>query len=195
VESANIISRTGEGDFTAVGDMFFSPIMLGWHLGQFHILASGNVVVPVGAYNSDRILNTGLNRWAILPIVAVTWLQPKYGQECSVTLGYNINLRNYATKYTTGHELTTEFFLGQHLPKGFALGLAGYFYQQVTGDSGAGAGLGAFMGQALAIGPCVTYSGKIGKHAIGVNLRYYNELTVTNRLHGQSFFGTLSFGF
>jgi hypothetical protein len=112
-----------------------------------------------------------------------------------VTLGYTMNLRNYATRYTTGNELSLDWFVGQHLPKGFALGLAGYFYQQVTGDSGAGARLGAFMGQALAIGPCITFNGKIGKHPIGVNLRYYDEFTVTNRLHGQSFFGTLTFGF
>ena len=52
-----------------------------------------------------------------------------------------------------------------------------------------------FQGQALAIGPCVTYNGKIGKHPIGVNLRYYNSLTVTNRLDANSFYATLNFGF
>ncbi len=121
-------------------------------MGQFHILALGNVYVPVGDYSSERILNTGLNRWAIEPIVAITWLQPKYGQEVSVTLGYTMNLRNYATKYTTGNELYLEWFAGQHFTKWLALGLAGYFYQQVTGDSGAGARLGPFLGQVLAIG-------------------------------------------
>ncbi|MFZ2088292.1 MAG: hypothetical protein WAU47_06930 [Desulfobaccales bacterium] len=29
----------------------------------------------------------------------------------------------------------------------------------------------------------------------GLNLRYYNELTVTNRLEGNSFWGTLTFEF
>jgi hypothetical protein len=46
----------------------------------------------------------------------------------------------------------------------------------------------------VAIGPCITLNGKIGKHPIGANLRYYDELTVTNRLNRQSFFGTLNFG-
>jgi hypothetical protein len=80
-------------------------------------------------------------------------------------------------------------------PYAINVGLTGYFNQQVTGESGSGARLGAFEGQTVAIGPCVTFNGTIGKHPIGVNLRYYNELTVTNRLDGQSFWGTLTFGF
>jgi len=129
------------------------------------------------------------------PAGQVTWLHPKIGTEVSMALGYTVNLKNYATRYTTGNELHLEFFAGQHFTKWLALGLSGYFYQQVTGDSGAGARLGAFQGQALALGPCITLNGTIGKHPIGANLRYYDELTVTNRLSGHSFFGTLTFGF
>ena len=39
---------------------------------------------------------------------------------------------------------------------------------------------GAFKGQAVAIGPCLFYDGKIGNHPIGMNLRYYQNLTATN---------------
>lgn len=195
VEFANIISREREGDRTGVSDLTFVPIILGWHLGNFHILAFNNIYMPIGNYSSGRILNTSLNRWAVEPMLSVTWLHPKIGTEASMTLGYTVNLKNYATRYTTGNELHLEWFAGQHFTKWLAVGLAGYFYQQVTGDTGVGARLGAFKGQALAIGPCITLNGTIGKHPIGANLRYYNELTVTNRLSGQSFFGTLTFGF
>ncbi len=195
VEFANTFSRSREGDRTGVSDLTVTPIILGWHKGNFHIMAFGNVYVPVGDYNSDRVLNNGLNRWAVEPMVAVTWLHPKIGTEVSMAMGYTINLRNYATKYLTGQELHLEWFAGQHFTKWLAVGLAGYFYQQVTGDSGAGARLGAFQGQALAIGPCLAFNGKIGKHPVGLNLRYYDELTVTNRLNGQSFWGTVSVGF
>ncbi len=71
----------------------------------------------------------------------------------------------------------------------------GYFNQQVTGDSGSGTRLEAFQGQAPALRPCVTFNGTIGKHPIKVNLRYYDKLTVTKRLNGQSFWGTQTFGF
>jgi hypothetical protein len=195
VEFANIISREREGDLTSVGDLVIAPIVLGWHQGNWHIISLFNVYAPVGSYSTTRVLNTGLNRWAVEPMVLVTWLHPKIGTEFSMALGYTVNFKNYATQYTTGNEMHLEWFAGQHFTKWLAAGLAGYFYQQVTGDSGAGARLGAFQGQALAIGPCISLNGTIGKHPIGANIRYYNELTVTNRLSGQSFWGTLTFGF
>jgi hypothetical protein len=188
------LTRSQEGTYTGVSDLLITPVSLGWHLGQWHIMAFGNVYAPVGSYNPNRRLNTGLGRYAVEPNVAVTWLHPKYGQEVSLSMGYTMNFQDPSTHYTTGQEFHLEYFLGQHLPKGFALGLAGYIYNQMTADTGSGASLGAFHGQTVALGPCLTYSGKIGNHAIGVNARYYNELKVHNRFDGQAFFLTLSLG-
>jgi hypothetical protein len=157
-------------------------------------MAFGNVYAPVGSYNPTRRLNTGLNRVALEPNLAVTWLQPKYGQEVSISMGYTVNFMNPATQYTTGQEFHLEYFLGQHLPKGFALGLGGYIYNQMTADTGSGAKLGAFHGQTIALGPCLTFNTKIAGHAVGLNARYYNELKVVNRFDGQAFFMTMSLG-
>lgn len=189
-----LLTRSEEGSYTGVSDLAITPINLGWHLGQFHIMAFGNVYAPVGSYNPNRRLNTGLNRWAVEPNVAVTWLQPQYGQEVSLSMGWTANFRNPATQYTTGQEFHLEYYLGQHLPKGFALGLAGYIYNQMTADTGSGASLGAFHGQTIALGPSLSFNSKIGDHAIGVNARYYNEVKVHNRFDGQAFFLTLSLG-
>jgi len=189
-----LLTRSEEGSYTGVSDLVITPVSLGWHLGQFHIMTFGNVYAPVGSYNPNRRLNTGLNRVAIEPNVAVTWLQPKYGQEVSVSMGWTANFQNPATQYTTGQELHLEYYLGQHLPKGFAVGLAGYIYNQMTADTGAGASLGAFHGQTIALGPCLSFNSKIGSHAIGLNARYYNEVKVHNRFDGQAFFFTVSLG-
>jgi hypothetical protein len=43
------------------------------------------------------------------------------------------------------------------------LGVAAYNYDQVTGDSGAGATLGDFEGRVTAVGPVATYSFTLGK--------------------------------
>ena len=51
-----------------------------------------------------------------------------------------MNFENPPINYTYGQELHLDFIVGRDLPKGFApAGLAGYFYQQATGDSGKGA--------------------------------------------------------
>ncbi len=192
---ARRFSAVLEEERTDFAEIVLSPVILGWHKGKFHFMVIGNVYAPPGTYSTDRNVNTSLNRWAIEPNLGVTYLDPKKGHEFSAYLGYTINFENPATNYRTGNEFHLDWFVGQHLPKGFALGLVGFFYQQVTGDSGSGATLGDFKGQALAIGPCVTFNGKIGKHPIGVNIRYYQDLTVTNRLDGNSFYATLTFGF
>jgi hypothetical protein len=189
------INITREGDYTGVGDLVLTPLILGWHSKYFHLLGLFNVYAPVGSYSTGRILNTGLNRWAVEPNIGVTFVHPKYGQEVSVFLGYTVHFRNPATDYTTGNEFHLEYFVGQHLPKGFALGLAGYYVQQVTDDTGTGAILGPFRGTKVALGPCLTYNTKIAGHLVGANIRYYNEVYTKNRLDGQCLWVTLSGGF
>jgi hypothetical protein len=194
--AGKFLNVTREGDYTGVGDLILTPLILGWHTELFHFIGLFNTYAPVGAYNTSRILNTGLSRWAVEPNVGVTFLHPKYGQEVSVFMGYTVNFRNPYSDYTTGNEFHLEYFVGQHLPKGFGLGLAGYYYQQVTGDTGPGAArLGPFKGTSVALGPCLTYNTQIAGNPVGVNVRYYNELYVKNRLDGQSIFVTLTGGF
>lgn len=195
VQVGNLFGATREGDYSGVGDLILTPLILGWHSEYVHLLGMTNVYTPVGSYNPNRILNIGLNRLAVEPNVGITFLHPKYGMEASLFMGYTVNFENPATNYTTGNEFHLEYFLGQHLPGGFALGLAGYYYQQVTNDSGSGARLGSFKGTTTALGPCLTYNTNIAEHPIGLNVRYYNELYVKHRMDGQSLFVTLSGGF
>ena len=78
----------------------------------------------------------------------------------------------------------------QHFSKAFAIGLAGYHYQQVTGDSGAGATLGAFEGRVTALGPSMTYNFPLGKLPVATTLRWLHEFDVENRLKGDAVFFT-----
>jgi len=81
----------------------------------------------------------GLNRPAFDIKGAYTFLSTATGTEVSATAGVTFNLRNTATDYQSGTEFHVEAALNQHFPFGLAAGVGGYFYQQLTGDSGSGA--------------------------------------------------------
>jgi hypothetical protein len=74
---------------------------------------------------------------------------------------------------------------------GLSAGLVGYYYQQLTADSGSNL-LGDFMGRVAALGPEVAYQFKAAGRTIGLDLRWYHEFAAQNRVEGDSFFLTLS---
>ena len=76
------------------------------------------------------------------------------------------------------------FGAAQHFPKGLTLGVAGYYYDQVTGDSGSGDPLGSFKGRVTAVGPFLGYDFKMRGRPVSAKLRWLHEFDVTNRLEG-----------
>ena len=49
VQVGNVFGATREGDYTGVGDLYPTPLILGWHSEYFHILGMTNVYTPVGS--------------------------------------------------------------------------------------------------------------------------------------------------
>ena len=73
------------------------------------------------------------------------------------------------------------------------IGVAGYFYHQLTGESGSGAKLGDFGSQVTGIGPQFGYFFPAGKRWLGYfNLRSYYEFDANNRPSGWNIFVTLA---
>jgi hypothetical protein len=60
------------------------------------------------------------------------------------------------------------------------LGVNGFGYRQLTGDSGSGDRVGPFKGSVDAIGPGLSYTTVIGKTPFIFNLRHYTEFNATN---------------
>ncbi|MHA1164399.1 MAG: SphA family protein [Alphaproteobacteria bacterium] len=162
--------------------------LLGWHRGNLHWNVAGLLNVPIGAYDKNNIVNMGFNRWAFDATAAATWFNPQKGHEASVAAGFTFNGNNDDTNYETGTEFHVEAALMQHFSKAFAIGLTGYHYQQVTGDSGAGATLGSFKGRVTALGPNVTYNFALGKLPVATTLRWLHEFDTKNRLEGDAVF-------
>jgi hypothetical protein len=68
----------------------------------------------------------------------------------------------------------------------------GYFYRQLTGDSGTGAVLGDFKSRVSGIGPQVGYFFPVGKEKGYLNLKGYYEFNASNRPAGWNAWLTLA---
>lgn len=75
------------------------------------------------------------------------------------------------------------------------VGLAGYIYYQLSGDSGSGAVLGSNEARVYAIGPQAGYFFPFGTQKAYVNLRGYWEFNEQNRAAGWNLWLTLSLPF
>jgi hypothetical protein len=159
-------------------------VLIGWHEGNWHWNIGALVNVPIGPWSNDSDTNLSFNHWAVDNTAAVTWLDPKIGLELSSAAGFTFNWENPDTNYETGTEFHVEWALVQHFSKTFALGVTGYHYQQVTGDSGAGAKLGDFKGRVTALGGLLTYSFVLGKIPVSTQWTYFHEFDVENRTQG-----------
>jgi hypothetical protein len=73
-----------------------------------------------------------------------------HGWDLSATAGFTFNETNAATDYKTGDEFHLEWAVTKYLSKQFTIGVVGYYYQQLTPDTGTGAVLGSFEGRVVA---------------------------------------------
>ncbi len=136
----------------------------------------------------------GLSRPAVDVKGGYTFLSMTTGVELSAGLGMTFNAINSRTNYQSGDELHFEWALNEHLPFGLAFGVGGYFYQQVTNDSGAGdVHLGAFRGRVAAVGPLASYTFVAGEQQVTFSGRWFHEFDARNRLRGDSIFASLAF--
>ena len=190
------LGRTINDSVTGIGD----PILgssLGWKKrtgDRFRAWSTyASVFIPVGDYEVGRIANVGKNRWAVDVGGAYTMANFKGGREFSSVLGFTFNGDNEDTDYSTGTEMHLELAGKQHLPNHWSMGVVGYWYEQLTGDSNNPEILGDFKGRAIAIGPEISYQFMQNpRHPVTLDLRWYHEFEVKNRLEGDSVFLTVS---
>lgn len=172
-------------DTFAFGDPVLMA-MLGWTRGKWAWKLGTLLNVPIGSYDVDDIANMGFNRWGLDTSAAATWFDPTIGLEFSTNAGFTFNGKNLDKDYKTGTEFHVEFAATQFFSKQFAVGIAGYHYQQITGDSGSDANLGDFKGRVTAIGPTLTYNTQIRSTPISTSFRWYHEFNAENRLEGDA---------
>jgi hypothetical protein len=181
-------TRTGFGDL-------YPTFSLKWNRGVHNLMAYGMAGVPVGAYDESRLANIGTNHWSLDAGGGYTYLDDKKGHEFSAVLGFTYNFENSATDYRNGTDAHLDWAASQFFSETFHVGIAGYFYRQVTGDSGAGATLGDFESDVSGIGPQAGWFFKVGESTWYFNLKGYYEFDAQNRPEGWNASLTLSLPF
>lgn len=186
------LARRATDDAFVFGDPV-ATASLGWHSGNWHWNVTGMLNIPAGDYREGEIANLAFNRWAGDISGAVTWLDAESGIELSAAAGFTFNGTNDATDYTTGTEFHVEWAATKALTKQLSVGLVGYYYDQITGDSGPGARLGSFEGQVTALGGTIAYNFELGQTPVSTRLKIYREFDAVNRLEGTAGYVTISF--
>jgi hypothetical protein len=74
--------------------------------------------------------------------------------------------------------------VNQFLAKNFAVGFQGYYYSQVSNDSGSGAKLGSFNGESLGIGPALLWMPNFGKGKLSLIAKWLHDVDHKNRMEG-----------
>jgi hypothetical protein len=152
-------------------------------------------VAPTGRYEVGFQPDIGLNRPGIDTGWAFTWTDPNSKLQFNGAVGVTFNFENTATNYQSGTDLHFEWAIGREVSPGLMIGVAGYDYREVTGDSGSGALLGPFEGNVDAVGAALTYTTLVRESPLILSARYYQEYNVENRWTGNSTFlsGTVRF--
>lgn len=162
-----------------MGDPTLVPFGLAWKGETWDVFVYELINAPWGEYDVDDTSNLGLNYWAFDTNLSATY---KYSPHISFDLnaGYLTNLKNDDTNYKTGSSVHFDWTAEYDINETWQVGLQGYYYKQIEGDSGSGATLGNFKGEAWGMGPAVQIL--FNAHPVSlVNLSYIHDFDTTNR--------------
>jgi hypothetical protein len=176
----------GEPQDAPVGftDMFFSPIGLGWHWSEFHLISAAGAFAPTGKYDSGESDNTGLGFWTVMPFALGTYRTQKGIFESLPLLAtgglfYEIHSNQQGRDFRPGDSFTFEWSIGLEVAERTALGISGFFYRQVTDPDGSDA---EPVSKYRSTGLGLTFSQGIGP--VNLNLRAYQDFDVRHGPEG-----------
>lgn len=177
---------------SGIGDIILMPLMFNYKANaNLNINLRLAVYAPTGSYELGRLANTGKNYWSYEPDVGVMYWNANSNVEISWMTGLTINQENDATHYKSGNQLHTELTVAKHFMTSVGLvglGITGYYYDQTTGDSGAGATYGNFEGKVSGIGPNASIITKLAGHQLLAELKWVHETNATRRPEGDTAF-------
>ncbi len=182
----NTISGSRSDDRWTGADIFYQGT-LKWNHGVHNemVYVAGNM--PTGTYDSNRFANLSFGFVAVDVGAGYTYFDAKAGHEFSIVGGFTYSFENTSLQYQNGIDFHVDWAASQFVSKNVLVGLGGYCFQQLTGDTGPGATLGEFKGRVLGIGPQVGYIFPVAEGYQGyLNLRGFKDFAAENRPEGWS---------
>jgi len=188
------LAASREVDGWGLGDII-PKAQLGWQNGAFSHTAYIQAVTPTGRWDPGFSPIVGLQRPGIDTGWAFTWTDKASKLQFNGSVGLTFNFENTETNYRSGNEFHFEWAIGREVAPGLVVGVVGYDYRQLTGDSGSGATLGPFKGTVDAVGAGLSYTTLISKTPFIFNLRHYQEFNAENRFEGNTTIASGTFRF
>jgi hypothetical protein len=181
----NSISGSRSDNRTTLSDVFYQGT-LKWNQGVNNemVYIAGNI--PSGTYDNSRLANLSFGFPAVDFGAGYTYLDQKTGHEFSVVGGVTYSAINPDLQYQNGIDAHLDWAASQFVTKDVLVGVVGYYFQQLTADSGPGATLGAFRGMAVGVGPQVGFLFPVGDYQGYLNIKGYADVAVENRPQGWS---------
>lgn len=187
-----------EGDRSGLGDITVSPLLLNWTFGNSHITFAPAITAPTGQYDPDYLLNISRHYWSFYVGGAYTWFDPQNGHEISISPGLLFNTENPTTNYHTGTALYVDWLIGQHFSESFAMGVTGYYFRQLQGDSASlplGIDVNDFKGIGLGIGPAVNFAVPVLGKPVSFTAKALFDISSENSFQGNLFMLSTAFKF
>jgi len=195
VAISSLAQQVHRSDSIVGGTDLYPFASLGWTRGNDNWMVYATGDIPTGAYQASRLANIGIGHAAIDAGGGYTYLDAKTGVEFSALAGLTYNWENWHTDYKNGVDSHLDWAASRFVTPNWEIGVAGYIYYQLTGDSGSGAVLGPFKSRVAALGPEIGYQFMVGGQQWYANLRAYWEFWARNRYEGTAIFATLNIPF
>jgi hypothetical protein len=165
---------------------------LKWNRGDHNVMVYATSGIPFGAYSLSRLSNLGIGHWVVDSGAGYTYLNEQAGFELSAVAGLTYNFINPYTQYRSGVDGHLDWAVSPILTDRIHIGAVGYFYDQLTSDSGVGAVLGDFKSRVTGVGPQVGFIFPVAGQQGYLNIRAYSEFDANHRLDGWNTWVTFS---
>jgi len=175
----------------ALGDLY-PTATLKWNRDVHNVMVYGTAGVPVGAYDPDRLAAMGAGHWSVDGGAGYTYYNEEAGIEFSVVAGLTYNFINPYTKYRSGNDAHLDWAFSPYVSDTLHFGAVGYFYNQLSGDSGSGATLGPFKSRVTGVGPQIGFFFPVVDREGYLNIRAYYEFDASHRPSGWTAYVTFS---